>query len=53
MKGLKPLTLELDKLLPQEDESRIGNPLQATLEDARVRKGKKDVEKEKRQGDYR
>ena len=50
MKGLEPLTLELDKLLPQEEESRIGNPLQATLGDARVRKGKRMRKKKKTAG---
>ena len=38
MKGLKPLTLELNELVPPKVEVRAGNLLMATLEDAKARK---------------
>ena len=51
MEGLKPLKLELDELTPEE--SMIGDPLQATMDDEKHVGKKKLTRKEKKKNQGR
>ena len=44
MKGLQPLTLELDELVQSDGKERAGDLLKATLLDDKVRKGRSNEE---------
>ena len=48
MKGMQPLTLELDELVQPVVKERAGDLLKATLLDDKVRKGRSKVEDKKR-----
>ena len=48
MKGVKPLVLKLDELVP--DESTIGDPRLATLDDEKIRSTKAAEKKKQREG---
>ena len=47
MKGLQPLTLELDELVQPDGKERAGDLLKATLLDDKVRKGRSKEEDKK------
>ena len=45
MKGLKPMSIKLDELVPNEQEARVGDPRRATLDDEKKAKGKGKLNK--------